>query len=138
MTYLMVDFSSHVSQSCERIASMQKTLLKYLKENGFRYMVDPKMECTEDSLFEDTESFYDFIINVGTKADFLQLCAFITEELRAPLRSIHIPYQLLEVNGEGQLEIHHILQVRGLSIDDFVKDIWGKKADFPKIDTDPQ
>lgn len=116
---VILDFWDHVEWSDEEIEQNKIKVIKYLKEH--------KIEHSEDPID------FDSIQIEIRKADFLEFCSFLTEKLGAPLNCIHVPYQVLCVNGDGNFEVIDT-PPDGMNIDDFVNYLWRKRVKFPKIE----
>jgi hypothetical protein len=114
-----LEFWDHVDWSDEKIEQNLKKVFDYLKKHKIEYGEDPL----------DSHS----ILIEMSKAEFLEFCSFITEKLRAPPNCIHVPYQVLCVNGDGNFEVIYS-PPEEMNIDDFVYYIWRKHVKFPKID----
>lgn len=115
---VILDFWDHVDWSDEEIEQNLEKVVGYLERH--------RIEYAESSL-----DVYRLLIEIS-KADFLEFCSFLAEELRAPLNCVHVPYQILCVNGEGDFEVIDSTP-GGMNIDDFVYYMWRKRVVFPKI-----
>ena len=112
-------FYDHIDWSDEKIEESRGKIFKYLKERNIEYGEIP---LDFDSIIIDIE-----------KGDFLEFCSFLTEKLGVSPNCIHVPYQILCVNGAGDFEVID-KPPDGMIIDDFVKYLWHKQAKFPRIE----
>lgn len=129
--WIILKLQDHVNWSDKRIIRSQKKVVEYCKEHKLNYIVDPSLDCYEGPpcLYEPLDMF-EILVDMLEKSDFLEFCSFVTEKLGAPPDVIHIPYQILCVNGNGNFEVKIGLP----KVDEFVQDIWGKRIQFPKIE----
>jgi hypothetical protein len=104
--------------------------------------ISARREKLEKFLLEKDIEFYDIpslegygycrsLINDVSNEQFDEIFAFITEKLKASPKCIHLPYQTLGVNGEGNLEA--IDEPHTLEIDRFVQSKYNKQLEFPSI-----
>ena len=72
-----------------------------------------------------------FLINNIDIEQFEEIFSFITKELKTNPKSIHLPYQTLSVNGEGNIET--IDEIQTTDINQFVQTKYNKKLELPSI-----
>lgn len=76
---------------------------------------------------------FELLVDPHMKADFLEFSHSVTKELGASPDVVHVPYQILCVNGKGKFEV----QIELHEIDDFVESIWSKHIRLLRIDAEP-
>lgn len=101
----------HTDWSEEKIEASNKKISSYLDKHKIEFGQDPSEIDT-------------FLIEMS-KQELMEFCTFLTENLKLPLNCMHIPYQTLCVNGNGDFEA-----ISDEEAVEFIRFMWHKKIEL--------
>ncbi len=118
---IIFELWGHVDWSIQKIEKNYKKIIEYLNGHKIPYI--------EDDL--DNNIIIEF-----SKEEFFEFCSFISDGKIAPLECIHIPYEILCVNGKGAFEVIKHIPEGIEDINQFVHSMWQKQVRYPSLLSD--
>lgn len=118
---VIVDFNENQKIN-KKISQRKEKLDKFLLANDYEFYNIP----SSDNLGYDS-----FLISDVDNKQFEKIFSFITNGLKASPKCIHLPYEILSIDGEGNIET--IRESDTSEINRFVQTKYNRQLEFPTI-----
>lgn len=113
-----LEFFDHAGWSDKKAEINSKKIVKFLDENKIDYFQNE----------DDSDRVDGFTVDV-TREEYSKLFAFLTQDLKANPRCIHIPYQTVFLIGNGNYEFTNYTP----EVDALARENWGIRK-LPRVD----